>query len=301
MKQANGLPYYKAYPRDFIEGTVGMPLEIKGAYRILLDLIYMSGGQLVDDPRYIAGVLGCSVRKWGNLRDQLVVSGKLQIIDGLLINHRAVIELEKLTKLQDKQRENARSPRKNKGLQKPWLHQPEPEPEPELDGGDDYARAREASPQFAPENSRPPSAPKPSGPSLRERILVACNADPVSGLTGPNGGVLGTRSDMHAVDRWRSDLGLDDQVIVAIIREVMARKRDGPPARLSYFNRAMQREAGSRNQPKLEPIDALPSSPESLPAAGSGTSARGHHGPSGLVGVAMRRAAARRAAEQSEV
>ncbi|MFK5283859.1 DUF1376 domain-containing protein, partial [Lacticaseibacillus paracasei] len=55
----NGLPYYKAYPRDFIEGTIGMPFELKGAYRLLLDLIYMQGGRLPDDAKYISGLLGC--------------------------------------------------------------------------------------------------------------------------------------------------------------------------------------------------------------------------------------------------
>ena len=56
----NGLPYYKAYPRDFIEGTVGMSFELKAAYRLVLDLVYMQGGDLPDNSRYIAGLLGCS-------------------------------------------------------------------------------------------------------------------------------------------------------------------------------------------------------------------------------------------------
>lgn len=90
-------------------------------------------------------------------------------------------------------------------------------------------------------------------PTIRELILAECGADPISGLTGPNGGVIGTRADMQAVDRWRADLGLDDGSILAVIRDVMARKRDGPPARFSYFDRPMQDEAGRRLQPKLEP------------------------------------------------
>jgi uncharacterized protein YdaU (DUF1376 family) len=106
----NGLPYYKAYPRDFIEGTIGMPFEIKCAYRVVLDLIYMQGGRLPDDARYISGLLGCTMRKWTSIRETL-------------------IELETLAKLQDKQRENASGPRKNKGLEKPRLRHTEPEPD----------------------------------------------------------------------------------------------------------------------------------------------------------------------------
>lgn len=115
----NGLPYYKAYPRDFIDGTVGMDLETKGAYRIVLDLIYLHGGALPDDSRYIAGQLGCSVRKWNGIRDTLIGVDKLRTNEGRLTNERAIIELETIGKFQDKQRENATGPRKNKDLQKP--------------------------------------------------------------------------------------------------------------------------------------------------------------------------------------
>jgi len=75
----NGLPYYKAYPRDFIEGTIGMPFEIKCAYRVVLDIIYMQGGKLPDDARYISGVLGCSIRKWKSIRQSLLDLDKLHV------------------------------------------------------------------------------------------------------------------------------------------------------------------------------------------------------------------------------
>lgn len=117
----NGLPYYKAYPRDFIEGTIGMPFELKGAYRILLDLIYMQGGKLPDDARYISGLLGCSVKKWNTLRSGLLETGKVVLISEFLTNHRAVSEVETLAKYQRKQSENASSSSKNKDLPKPPL------------------------------------------------------------------------------------------------------------------------------------------------------------------------------------
>lgn len=115
----NGLPYYKAYPRDFIEGTIGMSFELKGAYRLILDLIYMQGGELPDDARYISGLLGCSIRKWKSLREELISCGKIQIIGEFISNYRAVSELETLTKLQHKQAENRSRPNKNKKLPTP--------------------------------------------------------------------------------------------------------------------------------------------------------------------------------------
>lgn len=127
----NGLPYYKAYPRDFIEGTIGMDFETKAAYRLVLDLIYMQGGSLVDDARYISGLLGCSVKKWKVLREALISAGKIELRDGYLGNYRADKELETLGKFQDKQRENRRRPNKNKTLQSPKPDHTEPDTDTE--------------------------------------------------------------------------------------------------------------------------------------------------------------------------
>lgn len=118
----NGLPYYKAYPRDFIEGTIGMPFELKAAYRLVLDLIYMQGGNLPDDARYISGLLGCTLRKWNSLRGELIAIGKIEINGEFLTNKRAVIELETTRKFTEKQSENRSKPNKNKGLKSRPIH-----------------------------------------------------------------------------------------------------------------------------------------------------------------------------------
>lgn len=129
----NGLPYYKAYPRDFIEGTVGMSFELKGAYRLVLDLIYMQDGNLPDDDRYIAGHLSLSVRKWKSLRSELLSRGKIEISGEFLTNYRAIIELENLTKLRDQMAENRRRPNKNKELDSQKSHHTEAAAEAETD------------------------------------------------------------------------------------------------------------------------------------------------------------------------
>ncbi|SEU02810.1 DUF1376 domain-containing protein [Paracoccus homiensis] len=123
----NGLPYYKAYPRDFIEGTIGLDFETKAAYRLVIDLIYMQGGALPDDARYISGLLGCSVKKWNVLRDRLISAGKVEVRGDYLGNLRADKELETLGKFQDKQRENRARPNKNKGLESPSSDHTEPD------------------------------------------------------------------------------------------------------------------------------------------------------------------------------
>lgn len=139
----NGLPYYKAYPRDFIEGTIGMDFETKAAYRLVLDLIYMQGGALPDDARYISGLLGCSVKKWNGLREALILAGKIEVRNGVLGNHRADKELETLGKFQDKQRENRSRPNKNKAIKSPAFDHTEPDTDKERDKSLSSAQVRE--------------------------------------------------------------------------------------------------------------------------------------------------------------
>lgn len=130
------LPYYKRFPRDFLEGTIGLSFEVKGAYAIVLDLIYMRDGRLQDDPRYIAGQLNCSVRKWTAIRAALIAAGKIRIDRGFISNLRADYLVEETRKYQDKQADAAGKPRKNNDIGQPEFSQPEPHPKPEaVDGG----------------------------------------------------------------------------------------------------------------------------------------------------------------------
>ena len=70
-------PWYRRFPDNFIAGTVGLTLEEKGAYSLVLDLMYVRGGPVPDEPRYIAGVCNCSVRKWNAIRAKLIQHGAL--------------------------------------------------------------------------------------------------------------------------------------------------------------------------------------------------------------------------------
>lgn len=82
------LDWYKRNPSKFIGGTVGMTFELKGAYSILLDLIYDGGGSCPDDPRWIANLLGVemTVRRWNQIRAKLIEVGKLVPAEGRLFN-----------------------------------------------------------------------------------------------------------------------------------------------------------------------------------------------------------------------
>lgn len=104
----SGRPWYKRYGADFIAGTLGLTLEEKGAYSVVLDLIYDRGAGIPDDPRYIAGVCGCSVRKWNVIRERLVATGKITVAGGLISNSRAEKEIKNAAKYAEERAESGR-------------------------------------------------------------------------------------------------------------------------------------------------------------------------------------------------
>jgi len=113
------LPYYPMYPRDFFEGTQEMSLELKGAYIMVLNLMYTRGGPVSDEPGFLSRYVGCSVRKWKQVRDELVAMGKLHVQNGMISNSRADEVLEKQRSYQDKQAENRARPNKNNAEETP--------------------------------------------------------------------------------------------------------------------------------------------------------------------------------------
>lgn len=113
------------------------------------------------------------------------------------------------------------------------------------------AHAREADPldgdgvEVAPSSAEePPPGPPPEHAEVRtwrEELLTAMG-HALPGIT-PAGRVLVQRAELEEARRWETDLGLDRGDILAVIREVVAGKRDGPPATVRYFTAAMRRLA----------------------------------------------------------
>jgi rRNA processing protein Gar1 len=89
------------------------------------------------------------------------------------------------------------------------------------------------------------------GLTLRERILTTIGSDPVSGMSGPNGKQFGKSSDMVHVQRWKSDLGLVDDEVIGVIRDVMGRLRE-PLISFKLFDRDMAQLAAAKAAPPME-------------------------------------------------
>jgi uncharacterized protein YdaU (DUF1376 family) len=91
--------WYRREPIKFIDGTMRLSLEEKGAYSLCIDLMHIHGGTIPDDPKWLSGVCGCSVRKWKAIRERLLELGKLDEQNGRLSNFRATLEAENFAKL----------------------------------------------------------------------------------------------------------------------------------------------------------------------------------------------------------
>ena len=63
-------------------------------------------------------------------------------------------------------------------------------------------------------------------PTEREQILQVLGVDPISGMVGPNGRMIGRFADMQLVKSWKEDLGLTFSEVLAVVSG-----RHGPEAR----------------------------------------------------------------------
>lgn len=82
--------WYPRYPRIFREATDEMDFDLRAYYGLVIDLYFERGGPLPDNDALIARGLGCDIRKWRPIREQLFHWGKLHLgADGMIHNEKA--------------------------------------------------------------------------------------------------------------------------------------------------------------------------------------------------------------------
>ena len=89
-----GLTWFKFYPRDWISGTRGLSDRARGVYIDLLARMYDLGHGLDHDEKDLCRYL--NYRDHRQLRPvlrELLDKGKIRLVDGLLINDRAMDEI----------------------------------------------------------------------------------------------------------------------------------------------------------------------------------------------------------------
>lgn len=257
-RQLMGYPYYKRFPRDFFEGTIGMPFEVKAAYGLLLDLIFIRDGKLPDDARFIAGHLGLSVRKWNLIRQKLLTwpnpdgsVGKIKADRGIISNSRADNLTIERRSSRDNHEINKGEANENNNFQKPraGVRARASEPEPEYDGDDDRRGAVDD---------------WPAGKSLDHAKALCEHVGHAGKLdTARSPGLIQSLGRLHV---WKRDGASWEHDVIPTVT-ALAEKAKGPISTWAYFDRAVA-ESIAANRAALtipEHTDVQRSRPE--PAA----------------------------------
>lgn len=88
------MPYHRRYHEDALQGFSRLSLEQRGAYQLILDLMYATGGEIDDDDNWLAGQALTTSKKWRRVKGELVAHGKIWIVNGKIGNGRAMAEIE---------------------------------------------------------------------------------------------------------------------------------------------------------------------------------------------------------------
>jgi hypothetical protein len=143
----SGTPYIRFFGDDWLSGTQDLDLIERGALITIVALTASTGQPPKEDYKRLGRRFGCTPMKAKKSVLALIELGKLHIVDGAIINGRALKEVGISQKLSEKQTENANarwSKKTEKGNEystvdhatampphMPKTCQPEPEPEPD--------------------------------------------------------------------------------------------------------------------------------------------------------------------------
>lgn len=271
-------PWFKLFPSDFIDGTLGLSFEEKGAYLLALMMIYHRGGPLPDDDRFIAGTMGVSVRRWRGLKATLIGRGKLTLEDGKLFNRRAAREIAHRSEISRKRAEaGAKSklsqdnPEKNAGkseeksVEKPTgglkMHgfsdanaQTKQSIHVRASESESYKKA--ASQDLG--DGAPANAAPPGFREAQSVDLIATLDDEIERRYGASQRrPWPDPHDMPVAMRWLGD-GIEPQLIREVIAELVARQsgRAKPkPLGLRYFDKAVRERALERQSREEDTAD----------------------------------------------
>lgn len=106
---AKDVPYFQCYPSDFLAGLSGLePQEAVLYFTIVLRNYDLGGPVLLKHyERDLCQRADMSRRKLAAALESLVARGKLEVVDGGYMNPRAVVEIEKISRIFEKNRASA--------------------------------------------------------------------------------------------------------------------------------------------------------------------------------------------------
>ena len=243
-------PALPLFTDAYLADTRHLTTEEHGAYLLLMIEAWRRPDcNLPDDDKMLARLSGIGVARWPEIKPVVMAfwvrDGRRKVwTQKRLLKERSYVA-QKSALQREKAAKRWKAEEKSDAVAKPNGCQgdaptPTPTPTPTEDGGGGVARE--------------------AAKTDREAILDAIGVDPVSGLTGPNGWMLGTQADMAEVARWLDLPGITVPIVLAEVRRIMAGKRDGPPSSFRFFTKAIQRLSGEISRPALDPITQQPTS-----------------------------------------
>lgn len=100
------MPMQQWYPDTHIADTANLTLEEQGAYRLLMDNMWIKGGHLRDNDKEIARTLRISVKRWQKIK--LKLADYLTIELGLITQKRIQKDYQKACETSKKNKENGK-------------------------------------------------------------------------------------------------------------------------------------------------------------------------------------------------
>jgi uncharacterized protein YdaU (DUF1376 family) len=258
------MPFYIA---DHLRKTMHLSAAENGAYLHLI-MHYWQHGGLPDDDVRLARIARMTTRQWKAARPVL----QAFFHDGWR-HDRVDEELAKATDRTMKRkaaggtggtRTAAKAAKKAakriaKGVanakQKPT--QPQPQSQSQEDGGGGDGRARECT---GATSSVAAEAQTSGGTAAQDALVLTSQIAAVAGLGDPKTWPFGWSGASLRVAAWLAG-GWQPEVCLAAAREVMSKKHDGPPATITYFEKAIARAHAQRHAP-LPVAIAAPAIPE---------------------------------------
>lgn len=100
------IPMQQWYPDSHIADTANLTLEEQGAYRLLMDHMWIKGGSIRNDDKEVARLLRISVKRWQKIKQRL--ADYLIIELGIISQKRIQKDYKKACETSKKNAENGK-------------------------------------------------------------------------------------------------------------------------------------------------------------------------------------------------
>ncbi len=227
-----GLPRLDFYPRDWFLGTRNLSREQRGIYIDLLAAMYARGGPLPYRPEELRALLGeKSVRVVIRVVNELIEKEKIQVVDGDLVNDRALREIEAFRQRLELSARggNASKRRLNSRRGEKRQHQDKPKAKRCLNSAKDSSELAEGFQSVQRiRGDQPPAPSSPPSPTLERAVSKEKETEPNETSKPRRGARLPEGWQPSSADiAYANSLGYDDRTVRDLAKDFLFYWTDG--------------------------------------------------------------------------